>query len=85
MKFRITHIGWSLQSHEEYRDLEKALEAMVDVAQYINEVKRDSDTLQIMRDIQVKQTAWLLYIILIYILGISWRCTMHNFVLRTIK
>ncbi|KAI5699474.1 hypothetical protein M8J76_016247 [Diaphorina citri] len=40
------------KSHEEYRDLEKALEAMVDVAQYINEVKRDSDTLQIMRDIQ---------------------------------
>jgi len=26
---------------------------MVDVAQYINEVKRDSDTLQIMNDVQV--------------------------------
>lgn len=27
---------------------------MVDVAQYINEVKRDSDTLQIINDIQVQ-------------------------------
>lgn len=27
---------------------------MVDVAQYINEVKRDSDTLQIMNDVQVQ-------------------------------
>jgi len=26
---------------------------MVDIAQYINEVKRDSDTLQIMNDVQV--------------------------------
>lgn len=42
-----------LQNHEDYRGLERAREAMVDVAQYINEVKRDSDTLQIMQDIQV--------------------------------
>ncbi|KAG8284415.1 Guanine nucleotide exchange factor vav2 [Homalodisca vitripennis] len=40
-------------NHEDYRGLERAKEAMVDVAQYINEVKRDSDTLQIMKDIQV--------------------------------
>jgi len=33
--------------------LERAKEAMVDVAQFINEVKRDSDMLQLMRDIQV--------------------------------
>ncbi|PSN30254.1 hypothetical protein C0J52_26422 [Blattella germanica] len=39
-------------NHEDYRGLERAKEAMVDVAQYINEVKRDSDTLQIMRSIQ---------------------------------
>lgn len=39
-------------NHEDYRGLERAREAMVDVAQYINEVKRDSDTLQIMADIQ---------------------------------
>lgn len=43
-----------LQNHEDYRGLERAREAMVDVAQYINEVKRDSDTLQIMSDIQVR-------------------------------
>lgn len=26
---------------------------MIDIAQYINEVKRDSDTLQIINDVQV--------------------------------
>jgi guanine nucleotide exchange factor VAV len=31
---------------------------MVDVAQYINEVKRDSDTLQIMADIQNSISDW---------------------------
>uniref|UniRef100_A0A146M5X0 Protein vav n=2 Tax=Lygus hesperus TaxID=30085 RepID=A0A146M5X0_LYGHE len=44
--------------HEDYRGLERAREAMVDVAQYINEVKRDSDTLQIMADIQASITDW---------------------------
>ncbi|XP_063243092.1 protein vav [Bacillus rossius redtenbacheri] len=39
-------------THEDYRGLERAKEAMVDVAQFINEVKRDSDTLDIMRKIQ---------------------------------
>ncbi|XP_049846897.1 protein vav isoform X1 [Schistocerca gregaria] len=39
-------------NHEDYRGLERAKEAMVDVAQYINEVKRDSDTLNIVQDIQ---------------------------------
>lgn len=45
-------------NHEDYRGLERAKEAMVDVAQYINEVKRDSDTLQIMRDIQESICDW---------------------------
>ncbi|XP_075227409.1 vav guanine nucleotide exchange factor [Lycorma delicatula] len=45
-------------NHEDYRGLERAKEAMVDVAQYINEVKRDSDTLQIMRDIQDSISDW---------------------------
>nr|CAD7403712.1 unnamed protein product [Timema cristinae] len=40
-------------NHEDYRGLERAKEAMVDVAQYINEVKRDTDTLAIMSSIQV--------------------------------
>nr|CAD7403710.1 unnamed protein product [Timema cristinae] len=39
-------------NHEDYRGLERAKEAMVDVAQYINEVKRDTDTLAIMSSIQ---------------------------------
>jgi len=37
---------------EDCRALTKAREVMVDVAQYINEVKRDSDTLDIIKDIQ---------------------------------
>ncbi|XP_021933195.1 protein vav isoform X2 [Zootermopsis nevadensis] len=45
-------------NHEDYRGLERAKEAMVDVAQYINEVKRDSDTLQIMRSIQESIIDW---------------------------
>ncbi|XP_012253065.1 protein vav isoform X2 [Athalia rosae] len=40
------------------RQLEKAREAMVDVAQYINEVKRDSDTIEIIRDIQASIVDW---------------------------
>lgn len=36
---------------------------MVDVAQYINEVKRDSDTLQIMNDVQVQNNKFLIIII----------------------
>lgn len=33
---------------------------MVDVAQYCNEVKRDSDTLQLMHDIQVHISDWVM-------------------------
>lgn len=43
----------NLQTHKDLTGLEWAKECMVDVAQYINEVKRDSDTLQIMNDVQV--------------------------------
>ncbi|XP_011701048.1 PREDICTED: protein vav isoform X2 [Wasmannia auropunctata] len=38
--------------------LAKAREVMVDVAQYINEVKRDSDTLDIIKDIQASIIDW---------------------------
>ncbi|XP_073981108.1 vav guanine nucleotide exchange factor isoform X2 [Rhodnius prolixus] len=51
-------ISETLQTDEDYRGLERAREAMVDVAQYINEVKRDSDTLQIVSDIQASITDW---------------------------
>ncbi|KAL6420434.1 hypothetical protein ACFW04_014438 [Cataglyphis niger] len=43
---------------EDYHALTKAREVMVDVAQYINEVKRDSDTLDIIKDIQASIIDW---------------------------
>ena len=43
---------------DDHRQLSKAREAMVDVAQYINEVKRDSDTLNIIKDIQASIVDW---------------------------
>lgn len=42
------------QNHEEFRGLERAKEAMVDVAQYINEVKRDSEVLVLLKNVQVR-------------------------------
>lgn len=41
------------QSHEDYRGLERAKEAMVDVAQYTNEVKRDSEHLGVIQKVKV--------------------------------
>lgn len=41
------------QTHEDYRGLERAKEAMVDVAQYINEVKRDSEHMVIIQKARV--------------------------------
>ena len=43
---------------EDRHQLSKAREVMVDVAQYINEVKRDSDTLNIIKDIQTSIIDW---------------------------
>ncbi|KAB7495039.1 Protein vav [Armadillidium nasatum] len=40
------------ENHDEYYGLKKAFEAMVDVADYVNEVKRDKETLQIIQDLQ---------------------------------
>ncbi|XP_071447669.1 protein vav isoform X2 [Hetaerina americana] len=45
-------------NHEDYRSLERAKEAMIDVAQCINEMKKDSDTLEIMRKIQRSIVDW---------------------------
>ncbi|KAG1675829.1 Protein vav [Nymphon striatum] len=42
----------SLDTHEDYEGLEKALESMLDLSMYINEVKRDNETLQIIKDIE---------------------------------
>ncbi|RWS13194.1 protein vav-like protein [Dinothrombium tinctorium] len=44
------------ESHEDYYGLQKAYESMIDLGQYINEVKRDSETLQIIADIQASIT-----------------------------
>ncbi|KMZ10594.1 protein vav isoform X1 [Drosophila simulans] len=38
--------------HDDYRSLERAKEAMIDVSQYINEVKRDSDHLVIIQKVK---------------------------------
>ena len=43
-------------SHEEYASLQLAYEAMLDVSEYINEVKRDSEQLQIISEIQASIT-----------------------------
>ncbi|XP_071521753.1 protein vav isoform X2 [Panulirus ornatus] len=40
-------------THSDLENLKKAHEAMVDVAVYINEVKRDSEMLQIIKDLQM--------------------------------
>ncbi|XP_049272801.1 protein vav isoform X2 [Rhipicephalus sanguineus] len=44
------------EGHEDYHGLEKALQSMLDLAHYINEVKRDNETLQIIADIQASIT-----------------------------
>ncbi|GBP08260.1 Protein vav [Eumeta japonica] len=45
-------------NHEEFRALERAKEAMVDVAQYINEVKRDSEVLALLKNVQESIVDW---------------------------
>ncbi|CAG9133745.1 unnamed protein product [Plutella xylostella] len=45
-------------NHEEFRGLERAKEAMVDVAQYINEVKRDSEVLVLLSKVQESIIDW---------------------------
>lgn len=39
-------------THDDYRDLGRAKEAMVDVAQYINEVKRDCEQLNVIKKVR---------------------------------
>ena len=43
--------------HEEYHSIQQAYEAMLDVSEFINEVKRDSEQLDLIRAIQVKCAA----------------------------
>ncbi|XP_028158847.1 protein vav isoform X2 [Ostrinia furnacalis] len=45
-------------NHEDFRGLERAKEAMVDVAQYINEVKRDSEVLVLLAKVQESIIDW---------------------------
>ncbi|XP_037081776.1 protein vav-like isoform X2 [Pollicipes pollicipes] len=48
----------STQYSDDHGGLERALAAMRDVAEFINEVKRDNETLQIMHDIESSITDW---------------------------
>ena len=43
-------------THEDFPGLNKAYDAMLDLGQFINEVKRDSETLQVISDIQTSIT-----------------------------
>ncbi len=45
-------------THEESHSIQQAYEAMLDVSDYINEVKRDSEQLHIIREIQSSITDW---------------------------
>ena len=40
------------ESHEDYSGLKEAHDVMLDIGGYINEVKRDTETLEIIRDVQ---------------------------------
>lgn len=46
------------QNHEEYNDLRRAREAMLDVAGYINEAARDSDYLAMITKLQESIVEW---------------------------
>lgn len=50
------------KTHEDYKGLERAKEAMVDVAQYTNEVKRDSEHLVVIQKVRVSRRAYLINI-----------------------
>ena len=45
-------------THDEYRTISSAYTAMLDVADFINEVKRDSEQQHIIREIQNSITDW---------------------------
>ncbi|XP_059480997.1 protein vav isoform X2 [Neocloeon triangulifer] len=44
--------------HDDAKHIERARDAMIDVAQFINEVKRDADTLKIISDIERSISEW---------------------------
>lgn len=43
----------SFQGHPEYSEIQQAKDDMMDLAEYINEVKRDNEMLQIIKDLKV--------------------------------
>ncbi|XP_040582225.1 protein vav isoform X3 [Lepeophtheirus salmonis] len=45
-------------THEEYRIIQQAYESMLDVSDYINEVKRDSEQLHIIKEIEASINDW---------------------------
>ena len=48
----------TLPSHEEHHSIQQAYEAMLDVSEFVNEVKRDSEQLEAIKKIQVSITDW---------------------------
>lgn len=54
MKYNInSYYIFYFKTHEDYRGLERAKEAMIDVAQYSNDVTKDSDHLNIIQKCRV--------------------------------
>ena len=51
-------LGQTPPVHEEYHSIQQAYDSMLDVSEYINEVKRDSEQLDLIRAIQVSITDW---------------------------
>lgn len=51
-------LGQTPSHHEEYHSIQQAYDCMLDVSEYINEVKRDSEQLDLIKAIQSSITDW---------------------------
>lgn len=51
-------LGQTPSLHEEYHSIQQAYDCMLDVSEYINEVKRDSEQLDLIKAIQSSITDW---------------------------
>ena len=51
-------VGQTASHHEEYHSIQQAYDCMLDVSEYINEVKRDSEQLDLIKAIQSSITDW---------------------------
>jgi len=53
LKKLLDETAQEVHGYEEYESIEKAHDVMNDIAEFTNEVKRDSETLSIIRQIEV--------------------------------